>query len=164
MRTHRVSTKTVVIKKYGNRRLYDTSASRYINLDDIAQMVRNGKDVRVVDAKSGDDLTRVVLAQIIMEDTKDRPGLPLELLRQLIVATDHVGREFVMWYLKSAFDAYEKMQGAFEGGLSGIRTAAASPLDVMREIIKAGAGGGKRTSAGKSKTRARRGPPRRKKD
>ncbi len=103
----------VIIKKYGNRRLYDTSGSRYINLDDIARMVRNGKDVQVLDARTSEDLTRVTLAQIIMEDAKDQPtGLPLELLRQLIVATDEVGRDFVMWYLRSAFDTYQKVSSA----------------------------------------------------
>ena len=101
----------VVIKKYANRRLYDTSGSRYINLEDIAALVRNGKDLQVVDAKTGEDLTRVTLTQIIVEDAKEQPtGLPLELLRQLIVASDRVGQEFIMWYLKSAFDAYKKVQ------------------------------------------------------
>ena len=57
---------TVVIKKYGNRRLYDTAESRYVNLDEIAGLVRRGKDVQVVDAKTGQDLTRVTLTQIIM--------------------------------------------------------------------------------------------------
>ena len=100
-----------MIKKYGNRRLYDTAASRYVNLDEIAGFIREGKDVRVVDAKTGKDLTRVTLTQIITEDAKDKPtGLPLELLRQLIVASDEVRQEFVMWYLKSAFEAYQKVQ------------------------------------------------------
>ena len=91
----------VVIKKYGNRRLYDSSNSKYVNLDDIAEFIRAGKDVQVVDAKTGQDLTRVTLTQIITEDAKDKPtGLPLELLRQLIVASDEVRQEFVMWYLK----------------------------------------------------------------
>jgi len=83
----------VVIKKYANRRLYDTSGSRYINLVDIAALVRNGTDVQVVDAKTGEDITRVTLTQIIVEDAKEQPtGLPLELLRQLIVASDRVAR------------------------------------------------------------------------
>ncbi len=130
---------TVVIKKYGNRRLYDTSASRYFNLDDIASLVRNGKDVRVVDARSGEDLTRVTLTQIIVEDAKEQPsGLPLELLRQLIVATDEVGREFVMWYLKSAFNAYQKMQKTLEGGFSQVRSAAMSPLELMKDFLQGG--------------------------
>src|SRR5579859_7100438 len=96
---------TVIIKKYGNRRLYDTSGSRYVNLDEIAALIRKGVQVQVVDAKTGEDLTRVTLTQIITEDAKDKPtGLPLELLRQLIVASDEVRQEFIMWYLKSAFD------------------------------------------------------------
>ena len=82
-----VHAKKIVIKKYANRRLYDTSGSRYINLEDIAARVRNGKDLQVVDAKTGEDLTRVTLTQIIVEDAKGQPtGLPLELLRQLIEA------------------------------------------------------------------------------
>ena len=127
---------TIVIKKYENRRLYDTFASRYINLDDIARMVRNGKDLRVVDAKSGEDLTRTTLTQIIVEDSKEQPGgLPVELLRQLIVATDHVGREFVMWYLRSALDAYGKFQGAVHSGLDEMRSAALSPLQLMKGFV-----------------------------
>ena len=97
---------TVVIKKYPNRRLYDTSSSTYVNLDDIAKLIRNGTDVKISDAETGEDITRVVLTQIIVEDAKEQPtGLPVELLKQLIVAGDHVGREFIMWYLRSAFDA-----------------------------------------------------------
>ncbi len=103
-----MSPATIVIKKYPNRRLYDTSASRYINLEDIGEMIRKGKDVQVVDAQTGADVTRVTLTQIIVDDAKQQPtGLPLELLRQLIVSSDEVGREFIMWYLKSAFDAYQ---------------------------------------------------------
>ena len=93
----RMKPNVVVIKKYGNRRLYDTAGSRYVNLDDIARFVREGKDVQVVDAATEKDLTRLILTQIITEDAKDKPtGLPLELLRQLVVASDEVRREFVM--------------------------------------------------------------------
>lgn len=127
---------TVLIRKYGNRRLYDTSSSRYINLDDIAAMVRKGADVQVVDAKTGEDLTRVTLTQIILEDAKGQPaGLPLELLRQLVVATDEVGREFVMWYLKSAFNAYGKVQDALHSGLNEVGSAALSPLDAVKNFL-----------------------------
>ena len=127
----------VVIKKYGNRRLYDTSTSQYVNLEEIAARVRNGKQVRVVDAKTGQDLTRLTLTQIIVEDAKGGPsGLPLELLRQLIVASDRVGREFVMWYLNSAFNAYQKVQESLQSGLSGVRSAALSPLQMMKGSIQ----------------------------
>jgi polyhydroxyalkanoate synthesis repressor PhaR len=126
----------VLIKKYGNRRLYDTAGSRYVNLDDLAAMVRAGKEVHVVDAKTGHDLTRVILTQIITEDAKDRPtGLPLELLRQLIVASDEVRQEFLMWYLKSAFDTYEKLQDTVQDRLSEVQSAILSPVDLMKRFL-----------------------------
>ncbi len=131
-----MSPTTVVIKKYPNRRLYDTSAGRYVNLDDVAAMIREGTDIRVVDAKTGEDLTRVVLTQVIVEDAKGQPtGLPLELLRQLIVASDHAGQEFIMWYLKSAFDAYGKAQESVESRLKGLREAAMSPLNMVKNLL-----------------------------
>jgi polyhydroxyalkanoate synthesis repressor PhaR len=127
---------TVVIRKYPNRRLYDTSAGRYVNLDDVATLIRQGADVQVVDAKTGEDLTRVVLTQVIVEDAKGQPtGLPLELLRQLIVASDRAGQEFIMWYLKSAFDAYGKVQESVESRLSDVRAAAMSPLNLVKNLL-----------------------------
>jgi polyhydroxyalkanoate synthesis repressor PhaR len=128
----------VVIKKYGNRRLYDTTGSRYVNLDDIARLIREGKDVKVVDAKSGRDLSRVTLTQIITEDAKAKPtGLPLELLRQLIVASDEVRQEFIMWYLKSAFDTYQKVQDAVQSRLGEVQSAILSPVDMMKKFLSA---------------------------
>ncbi|MBZ5681521.1 MAG: pesticin [Acidobacteriia bacterium] len=129
---------TVLIKKYGNRRLYDTAGSRYVNLDDLAAFIRKGKDVQVVDAKTGQDLTRVVLTQIITEDAKDKPtGLPLELLRQLIIASDEVRQEFVMWYLKSAFDTYQKVQDAVQNRITEVQSAILSPVDMMKRFLGA---------------------------
>jgi polyhydroxyalkanoate synthesis repressor PhaR len=127
---------TVVIKKYSNRRLYDTLGSRYVNLDDIAALVRDGTDIKVVDAKTGEDLTRVTLTQIITEDAKDKPtGLPLELLRQLIVASDQVRQEFIMWYLKSAFDAYQKVQDAVQSRLGDLHSSVVAPLETVKRFI-----------------------------
>src|SRR5215467_8932726 len=127
---------TVIIRKYANRRLYNASARKYVNLDDIAALIRQGADLQVVDAKSGEDLTRVVLTQIIVEDAKSQPnGLPLELLRQLIVASDRAGREFIMWYLDSAFDAYHRVQDTIQTGLHEARAAALSPLHLVRNLL-----------------------------
>ena len=127
-----------VIKKYGNRRLYDSSNSKYVNLDEIAGFIREGREVQVVDAKTGQDLTRVTLTQIITEDAKEKPtGLPLELLRQLIVASDEVRQEFVMWYLKSAFDTYQKVQDAVQSRLGEVQSAILSPVDMMKQLIGA---------------------------
>lgn len=127
---------SLLIKRYPNRRLYNASAGKYVNLGDLAAAVRRGADVKVVDAKTGEDLTRIVLTQIIVEDAKEQPvGLPLELLRQLIVASDHAGREFLMWYLGAAFDAYKKIQGTVESRLSEVSSAALSPLNMMKNLL-----------------------------
>lgn len=126
----------ILIKKYGNRRLYDTAGSRYVNLDDLAAHIRAGREVQVVDAKTGQDLTRVVLTQIITEDARDKPtGLPLELLRQLIVASDEVRQEFLMWYLKSAFETYQKLQDTVQNRLSEVQSAILSPVDMMKRFL-----------------------------
>lgn len=128
----------VVLKKYGkNRRLYDPSSSRYVNLEEVAALIRNGTEVQVIDAQTGEDLTRMSLMQIIMEDAREKPtGLPLELLRQLIIASDHVGREFIMGYLKSAFDTYHKVQNTLENGLTEVHSAASSPLQMVKDFIQ----------------------------
>jgi polyhydroxyalkanoate synthesis repressor PhaR len=129
----------VVIKKYENRRLYDTTRSRYVNLDDIAVLIREGTPVQVVDAKTGEDLTQVTLMQIVAENAKEgSAGLPLELLRQLIIASDHVGKEFIMWYMKSAMDAYEKLQTTLSSGFSEVQAAASSPIDSIRNLFRGG--------------------------
>jgi BMFP domain-containing protein YqiC len=71
-----------------------------------------------------------------MEDAKDKPtGLPLELLRQLVIASDEVRQEFVMWYLKSAFDAYQKVQDAVQSRLGEVQSAILSPMDMMKKFL-----------------------------
>src|SRR5579872_5126075 len=76
---------TVTIKKYANRRLYNTATSSYVTLDDLAQMVKSGREFVVYDAKSGDEITRAVLTQIIVEEEqKGQNLLPIGFLRQLI--------------------------------------------------------------------------------
>jgi polyhydroxyalkanoate synthesis repressor PhaR len=133
----------IVIRKYPNRRLYDSASRRYVNLEDVAAMIRKGLEVQVLDAKTGEDLTRVVLTQIIVEDAKDQPtGLPLELLRQLIMASDRAGQEFLMSYLKSAFDTYQKVQETVQDRLSSVREAALSPLNLVSSFLSRPASAG----------------------
>lgn len=103
-------TEPIVIKKYENRRLYDTRNSRYVNLDGVAEMVRSGEDIQVIDSKTGEDVTRHVLTQIIVDGARDPDqGPPLEFLRDLVRARDQAGRDFFQWYLKSAGEVYERM-------------------------------------------------------
>ena len=132
-----MATAPIVIKKYANRRLYNTSASRYVNLEEIATLIRNGKAVQVIDAATREDLTRVTLTQIIVDDAREQPsGLPLELLRQLIVTSDRVSQEFILWYLKSAYDAYQKVQSTFQTGISEMQSAALSPLNMVKSFMQ----------------------------
>ncbi|MBX5483391.1 MAG: polyhydroxyalkanoate synthesis regulator DNA-binding domain-containing protein [Myxococcaceae bacterium] len=87
-----------VIKRYTNRKLYDTMESRYVTLDEIAEMVKQGTEVRIVDNKSKEDLTSVTLAQIIFEEEKKKNRMPLSVLREIIrhpgeSITDFISRE-----------------------------------------------------------------------
>jgi len=106
--------KPVTIKKYANRRLYNTETSTYVTLDDLAEMVRQERDFVVYDAKSGEDLTHSVLTQIILErESRGQTLLPIGFLRQLIrFYGDSVGR-LVPAYLAMSLDTLTREQGKF---------------------------------------------------
>jgi polyhydroxyalkanoate synthesis repressor PhaR len=108
-------TDKVTIKKYANRRLYDTESSSYVTLDRLAQMIREGRDFEVVDAKTGDDITHQVLTQIIVEE-EARGGatlLPVNFLRQIIGLYGNSMQGLVPQYLESAMAGFQKNQTAF---------------------------------------------------
>ena len=96
----------VLIKKYGNRRLYDTGDSRYITLDELAAKIRSGVDVRVLDAQTGDDLTQATLTQLVLETGHAAKFLPVQLLTQMIRLSDDSLAEFFSRYVTSALDLY----------------------------------------------------------
>jgi polyhydroxyalkanoate synthesis repressor PhaR len=96
----------VLVKKYGNRRLYDTDRSRYITLEELAESVRAGKDARVVDAKTGEDLTTATLAQILIEGRGAARLLPASFLVQLIRMGDDALAEFFGQYVTWALEVY----------------------------------------------------------
>ena len=110
----------VIVKKYSNRRLYDTSSSRYITLEELTEKIRGGEEVKVVDAKSGADITQATFAQIIVESRGAARLLPVPLLTQLIRMGDDALVEFFGQYMAWFFEIYLQMrQGA----------QAASPLN-----------------------------------
>ena len=110
----------VTIKKYANRRLYDTESSTYITLDRLAQMVREGREFEVVDAKSGEDITRQVLTQIIVdEESRGTTMLPINFLKQLIGLYGNSMQNFVPSYLEAAMDAFQRNQSAVKDAFSG---------------------------------------------
>ena len=101
----------VVVKKYANRRLYNTESSSYITLDDLAVLVRKGRDFVVYDAKSGEDITRGVLTQIIVEEeSKGQAMLPTAFLRQIIGFYGGHLQQLVPGYLEQAMSSFAKQQ------------------------------------------------------
>lgn len=101
----------VVIKKYANRRLYNTDTSSYVTLQDLGTMVKEGAEFIVYDAKSGEDLTRQILAQIIFEEESNGEHLlPTNFLRQLIGFYDNSLKSFVPHYLESTMQTFAKNQ------------------------------------------------------
>ena len=114
------SSSKVTIKKYANRRLYDTESSAYITLDRLAQMVREGREFEVVDAKTGEDITRGVLTQIIVdEEARGATMLPLSFLKQLIGLYGNSMQTFVPSYLEAAMDAFQRNQTAARDAFGG---------------------------------------------
>jgi polyhydroxyalkanoate synthesis repressor PhaR len=102
----------VVIKKYANRRLYNTQTSSYVTLDHLAAMVKEGTEFEVQDARTGDDITRSVLTQIIFEEeAKGQNLLPIKFLRQLIRFYGDSLQAFVPGYLDMSMDSFTKNQG-----------------------------------------------------
>ena len=109
----RMSQKTgiAIVKKYPNRRLYNTATSVYVTLDDLCQMIKQGEDFKVQDAKTGDDITRSVLTQIIVEqDTKGENLLPISFLKQLISFYDDQMRHVLPSYLEEAMSQFHNNQ------------------------------------------------------
>jgi len=111
--------KTILIKKYENRRLYDATNSRYVNLEDVARILQHGDDVRVVDAASGDDITRLILTQIIVEGAKARDSsFPLDILRDMVVASGRAGQESAVRYTRAMLDLYKSAFQAMSPALN----------------------------------------------
>ncbi len=137
-----METKAVLIKKYENRRLYDTTNSRYVNLDEVAQMLQRGEDVKVVDAATGEDITRLILTQIIVEDAKTTDSsFPMDVLRQMVIASGKAGQEGTLKYMKSILDFYQDTYR--------VMTPPVNPFEFM-----AGQAGGHHGGAASSRTPA----------
>lgn len=96
----------MIVKKYGNRRLYDTESSRYITIGELTDHIQRGADVTVLDAKTGQDLTQVTLTQVIVENRRAGHLLPSPLLHQLIRLGDDALAEFLGRYVTAALEMY----------------------------------------------------------
>ena len=105
----------IIIKKYANRRLYNTKSSSYITLDDLAQMTREGVDFEVIDAKTGNDITHAILTQIIMEEEANgEQMLPVSFLRDLIGMYGNSVQAMIPSYLEASMDNFRANQGKLQ--------------------------------------------------
>ncbi|MGH7473203.1 MAG: polyhydroxyalkanoate synthesis regulator DNA-binding domain-containing protein, partial [Candidatus Methylomirabilales bacterium] len=142
-----VTEEQVVIKKYSNRKLYDLNRSRYVTLEEIAEMIRQGRQVKIVDADSQEDLTNVTLVQILLEEEKRRNLLPVAFLHRLIKYGE-MYQDVFRQYLSSSMDAmfsvqreakkgmeqWTKLGGLDEMAPSGEPTIRENPANVKAEL------------------------------
>jgi len=127
-----------IIKKYANRRLYDTGRSSYVTLDDLCEMIKDGYNFKVIDAKSGDDITRSVLTQIIADqESKDENLLPTNFLRTLIGFYGDNAQSVMPRYLEQSMNTFvsnqEKIQEQINKSLEEIRSI--SPMSQMGNMF-----------------------------
>jgi len=134
-----------IIKKYANRRLYNTGTSTYVTLEDLAEMVKSGEDFTVVDAKSGEDITRSVLTQIIFEqENKGQNLLPITFLRQLIRFYGDSIQNLIPTYLDFSIDSLvrdqdklrSQMTNAFGPGAFGPAAFGPGAMDAITEQVR----------------------------
>ncbi|MGC6400815.1 polyhydroxyalkanoate synthesis repressor PhaR [Sphingomonas sp. FW199] len=120
MKKASAGTGPVIIKKYANRRLYNTETSSYITLEHLAAMTREGRDFKVIDAKSEDDITHNVLTQIIMEEEqRGQTMLPVSFLRQLIALYGDSMQAMVPGYLEASMESFRRNQEQFKSAVEG---------------------------------------------
>ncbi|MGN7724762.1 polyhydroxyalkanoate synthesis repressor PhaR [Luteimonas sp. 22616] len=128
-------TKTRVIKKYPNRRLYDTDISSYITIEDVRQLIVDGEDFEVRDAKSGEDLTRQVLLQIIAEHEQDgQPMLSTQLLSQIIRLYGDSLQGFMGTYLDRSMQTFMEQQAQFRQQMGGV--LGQTPWSMMNQLTE----------------------------
>ncbi len=126
----------VVIKRYGNRRLYNTETKGYVTYQDIIAIVRSGYDVRVVDSASNEDVTKAVLIQAILEEEKNQKNLlPLPFLFQLLRSEEGAAKDFFSNYLASSFDAYLKTKEEFDRRFRGFLEMSANAPQMWEKFI-----------------------------
>ena len=105
----------VIIKKYSNRRLYDSTNKKYVTLDDIAALIREGNEVKVIDSQSGADISKVILIQVVLESEKNKEDiLPVSFLHMLIKYGNKVAKDFFENYFLMMFQPYFSVQENFK--------------------------------------------------
>ncbi|ADG08909.1 polyhydroxyalkanoate synthesis repressor PhaR [Caulobacter segnis] len=137
--TEKTAGQRVIIKKYANRRLYNTASSSYVTLEHLSEMVKEGVDFVVYDAKTNDDITRSVLTQIIFEEENRGGGqnlLPIQFLRQLIGFYGNSMQAFLPSYLEMSLESFTKQQERLRGQLANMAPGKMPGIGVYEEQIR----------------------------
>ncbi len=140
--------KPLLIKRYASRRLYNTETSDYVTLEDIAGFIRDGRDVKIVDLKSGDDLTRQYLLQIVAEhESRGESVLPINVLTDLVRSYTTQATSMVPQFLAASFEAFRDSQSKWVENMSSMNPMSKMPgfeaMQAQQEaFLKAMTGGG----------------------
>jgi polyhydroxyalkanoate synthesis repressor PhaR len=124
-----------IIRKYANRRLYDTEASRHINKEDVRKLIAAGEDVQIVDEGSGDDITRSVLLQLVAEqELGGQPVLSDQMLTQIIRFYDHPMQGMLGSYLQQSFESFLQQQSSLQEQMQELMKS--GPFAVMQDVAR----------------------------
>ena len=126
----------LIIKRYANRRLYNTETKSYVSYEGLAEIVRDGVDIKVIDSKSKEDVTKAVLIQVILEEEKkDRTVLPTEFLFQVLRSRDDSLQDFFKNHLSASFEAYLKTKEEFDNRFRSVLEMAFSAPQTLEKVI-----------------------------
>jgi polyhydroxyalkanoate synthesis repressor PhaR len=126
----------VIVKRYGNRRLYNTETSSYVNYQELVDMIRAGQDIQVIDSRKKEDVTKSILIQIILEEEKNKKSmLPVEFLFQLIRSREETAQDFFRNYLATSFEAYMRTKQEFDRRFKGWLEMSATAPQMLDKLF-----------------------------
>jgi polyhydroxyalkanoate synthesis repressor PhaR len=126
----------LVIKRYGNRRLYNTETRSYVNYEDLIKLIRDGQNIKVIDSTTKEDATKAVLIQLVLEEEKNKNTiLPTEFLFQLLRSREESVQDFFKNHLAASFNAYLKTKEEFDNRFRNLLEMAASAPQMWEKLI-----------------------------
>jgi len=126
----------IIIKRHGNRRLYNTASKTYVNYEELAKLVRDGHDIKVVDSTTKEDVTKAVLIQVILEEEKNKKTiLPTEFLFQILRSREDSVQDFFKNHLSASFNAYLKTKEEFDNRFRSMLEMATQAPQMWEKLI-----------------------------
>jgi polyhydroxyalkanoate synthesis repressor PhaR len=125
----------ILIKRYGNRRLYNTETSEYLNYQELVKLIRDGHDVQIIDSRTKADVTKAVLMQVILEEEKTQSVLPVSFLFQVIRSRESAVQDFFQNYLSSSFEAYMKTKEEFDRRFRGFLQMGSTAPELWEKLV-----------------------------